>query len=158
MFRGPFLSYVLLALPLAAHAAAGVADVAGDDPGLFLMMLMMLIAFGMALAVLLVVSFALICLFVLFLLSGILSISVVIAWVQKSFLSGLRWFLRLLFISLGMIVGMVLLVFVRVYEPVHFPIARWALICGIGGAMAGWVGYYFVSRIFRMAWNLLQRR
>lgn len=157
MFRAHFLSYVLLALPAAANAAAGVADVAGDDPGLFLMMMMMLVAFGIALVLLLVVSFALICLFVLVILSGILSISVVIAWMQKSVLSGLTWFLRLLFISSGTVLGMVLIMFARVYEPAHFPIMRWALICGIGGAFAGWVGFYAVSRMVRSALTMLRK-
>lgn len=81
---------------------AGVADVADSDPGLF--MVMMIILIGFLIGIIACFALAAVLAFFIFLLTaaGIFSFSVFMAWYRRSIYSGVKWFIYLSFCFAGM--------------------------------------------------------
>lgn len=107
--------FVALLLPVMALVAqvdssayqgkAGIADVADEDPGLFMFMMIFLVGLIVAIIVSLIGA-GLLALFIFLLTAaGILSVSVFMAWYKRSVYTGLKWFVYLSFCIAGMVGG-----------------------------------------------------
>jgi len=149
-----FLLMLLLCFPFGSQAAAGVSDVAGSDPGLFMVMLVLALAFAAALTVIVLLSLLFVLLLAVLAGCGILSVSVFVGWRQRSLPAGLQWFFRLGFLAAGCGVGWLFISLAALYQGGNFPYLRWLLVALIGGAIAGWLGYKMAKMLLRI---LLQR-
>jgi hypothetical protein len=91
--RRPFFLTLLILLPTIAIAHAGVADVAEDDPGLFMVMMIMLLGFLcgciMILALMAIAAVA----FAAMALAGVFTFSALVAWYRRSLSAGLKTFI-----------------------------------------------------------------
>ncbi|WP_276135206.1 hypothetical protein [Polluticoccus soli] len=141
---------ILLLLPQLAFAAAGVADVADDDPNLFVVMMAMLLAF----VVLMLIGLLVFALFVggalLLAGMGIFSLSVISGWYHRSFVKGVSTFFRLSLVAMGLVGGVL---FALVLHLLKVPLASypstWILVA-VAGAAAGWVSFYFIKRLGKL--------
>lgn len=119
----PILLTAWLLCPQLLHAAAGVADVAGEDPGLFLVMLFMLAAFVIAFLILGVLALGVLVVVAASLALGIVSAAALAGIYHRSVNTGFRIFNYLLFCTAG----------------------------AGGGALAGWLLQY--SRLVPLSWS-----
>jgi len=138
---------LLLLLPQLAHGAAGVADVAESDPGLFIVMMMLLAGF-IAMVLFLMVFFALVAGILLLLAgAGIVSLSVLSAWYHRSLAKGLSTFFLLCLMAAGCgaaALGLFILSLFNVAwasDPTHNTL----IICA--GAAAGWVSSRIILKV-----------
>ena len=136
-----------------SEGKAGIADVAADDPGLF--MFMMIIAFGVIVAILFVMVCAVVIAMLLLFLSavGILSLSVFMGWYKKSLYTGVQWFVFLSFGVTGMAgVLMVALLVTRFGHSDYSlnTLLSWGIPSGLaGGLLAGWLVLFAGRLIYR---------
>lgn len=148
-----FILFIALLLPVMALVAqmdsaayqgkAGIADVADEDPGLFMFMMIFLLGLIVAIIVSLIGA-SLLALFIFLLTAaGILSASVFMAWYKKSFYTGLKWFVYLSFSIAGMVgVSLVCLLLCR-FGDIGYTLktlVSWGVPAGLaGGLLAGWL-------------------
>ena len=90
---------------------AGIADVAEDDPGLFIFMMFMLMVIILALMFTVVLAGVFWALLMGLAFAGIVSMSVFMGWYQKSVSAGLIWFVLLCFGFVGVGRGMLIYLF-----------------------------------------------
>ncbi|RYY64368.1 MAG: hypothetical protein EOO13_18580 [Chitinophagaceae bacterium] len=148
--------YMLLPALFAAQiclAAVGVADVADNDPGLFVFMMFILLCFGFTLAVGIIISTVILCILAVFALMGIMSVSVLMGWWQRSFLSGLSWFLRLCFIVGGVGVSWLVVFLGLMIRDVDTD----AIPLFLAATGAGALGGLFCSMVFIKASRVIYR-
>lgn len=145
-----YATLLLLLLPQLAFAAAGVADVADDDPNLFVVMIAMLLAFFVLVLVGLL-GFALFVGGVLLLAGmGIFSVSVILGWFHRSFTKGLSIFFRLSLVAAGLVgSGLLLFVLYILEVPLVAAPAFWILMA-FAGAAAGWVCFSLIKRLGKL--------
>lgn len=136
-------------------AAAGVTDVADDDPNLFMLMMVILMVFSVAaiIAVLLSVIAALVV--IMLAGAGILSYSLVKGWRQRSLSTMARTFVRLTLVSGGLLIGGEIVLILAVFDVpfIHSPVYVAAIFAVAG--ITGWVCYRLVVSIFRYILNKL---
>ena len=120
---------------------AGVADVAEEDPGLFMLMMFMLSAVLMALVLTVILAMFFWLLLLALAFAGIVSASVFMGWYQKSVSAGLMWFVLLCFGFVGVGSGMIvylIAVGVSSLEYSTFHMLLYAAPAGlVGGLLAG---------------------
>lgn len=118
---------------------AGVADVADSDPGLFIVMMCILIGFiGAIFMGLILIAF--VCLFIgLLSLIGITSIATVAGIYGRSFRKGLSWFFRLGFTAAGLGSGFVAAVIIHYIWLQQYHFSYLALWSASGGALSGFL-------------------
>lgn len=148
---------ILLLLPQLSMAAAGVADVVDSDPGLFLMMLIALIAI-----VFMVVVGTLIILFIagvllLLVSAGILSLSVFAGWYHNSVGKGISTFLNLSFITAGVIAGFLLLLVLDIFNVQAVTTTSFCVSVIVAGGIAGWICISITKRIMQLLLNRLNK-
>jgi hypothetical protein len=126
----------------AYEGKAGVADVAEEDPGLFLLMMFMLMGAVIAVFICLGVGLLLSGIISLMIAAGIVSISAFMAWYNKSIYAGVKWFVYLTFAIIGIaggIVGSLLIGYFRDYTSPTREMFLWSIPAGlIGGLIAAW--------------------
>lgn len=122
---------------------AGVGDVAEEDPGLFVFMMIFLL--GLIVAILFALSGAgLLGLFIFLLTAGgILSVSVFMGWYKRSVYTGLKWFVYLSFCVAGMAGVTLVCLLLHRFEDTGYSLKTllsWGLPAGLaGGLLAGWI-------------------
>lgn len=137
---------------------AGVADVAEEDTGLFMLMMFMLMGAVAAVLACLLVGLLIMGIIFLIIMAGIASISAFLAWYRKSVYEGVRWFLYLTFAVIGIaggIVGGVLIKFVIGYHASIRSLLPWTVPAGlVGGLIAAWalikIGNIIYQRVLNM--------
>jgi hypothetical protein len=121
---------------------AGVADVAEEDPGLFLLMMFMLMGAVIAVFICLGVGLLLSGIISLMIAAGIVSISAFMAWYNKSIYAGVKWFVYLSFAIIGIAGGIVGSVLIGYFSDYNSPVNEmflWSIPAGlIGGLIAAW--------------------
>lgn len=137
----------------AYQGKAGVADVAEDDPGLFVFMMIFLLGLIVA-GIFALIGAGIIALFVFLLTAaGILSVSVLMGWYKKSFYTGLQWFVYLSFCAAGL-VGVAFVCFlVHRFGDTGYSLKTmlsWGLPAGLaGGLLGGWMVLMVGRAIYR---------
>ena len=147
----------LLLLPQLSMAAAGDADVVDSDPGLFLMMLIALLAI-----VFMVVVGTLIILFIagvvlLLVGAGILSLSVFAGWYHNSVGKGISTFLNLSFITAGIIAALLLLLVFDIFNVQAVATTSFCVSVIVAGGIAGWICISIAKRIMQLLFNALNK-
>lgn len=152
------IALLLLLLPLPALAAAGLADVADDDPNLFIVMMAMLLALVcMTLAGLLIFA-VFVGIIVLLMAMGIFSVSVISGWYHRSFAKGVSTFFRLSLVAMGIVGSGLLLLVLDIF---HVPLVSSLSFCVlvvIAGGVAGWVCFNVIERLGSLLIDRLARR
>ena len=122
---------------------AGVADVADSDPGLFMVMIIFLI--GFLIAVIACLAMAAVLAFFIFLLTaaGIVSLSVFMAWYRRSIYSGIKWFIYLSFSLAGMAGTAIVCLLAEEFGNASYSLRTtlsWGIPIGLaGGLLSGWI-------------------
>ena len=155
--------FVALLLPVMALVAqvdssayqgkAGIADVADEDLGLFMFMMIFLLGFIVAIIVSLIGA-SLLALFIFLLTAaGILSVSVFMGWYKRSIYTGLKWFVYLSFSIAGMVgVSLVCLLLHRFGDTGYTlkTLLSWGIPAGLtGGLLAGWLVLTISRAVYR---------
>lgn len=148
---------ILLLLSQLSMAAAGVADVVDSDPGLFLMMLIGLLAL-----VFIVLAGTLIVLFIagvvlLLVGAGILSLSVFAGWYHNSVGKGVSTFLNLSFITAGVIAALLLLLVLDIFNVQAVTTTSFCVSVIVAGGIAGWICISITKRIMQLLFNKLNK-
>jgi hypothetical protein len=135
---------------------AGVADVADSDPGLFMLMMIILVGLFVAILVSLVGASMLGGFIALLTAAGILSFSVFMGWYKKSIYTGVKWFVYLSFGVAGMAGVLLVCLFIHGIGKTGYPLKTllaWGIPAGLaGGLLAAWL----VLLISRGIYNHLQ--
>lgn len=137
----------------AYQGKAGIADVAEDDPGLFMMMMIFLLGLVVAILISLVIA-GMVALFIFLLTAaGILSVSVFMGWYKRSIYTGVKWFVYLSFSIAGIAgVSLVCLLLHRFRDMDYSlkTLLSWSIPAGlIGGLLAGWVVLTVSRAVYR---------
>lgn len=146
---------ILLLLPQLSMAAAGIADVADNDPGLFLIMLIALLAL-----VFMVVAGTFIILFIAGILmllvgAGILSLSVFAGWYHNSVGKGINTFLNLSFITAGIIAALLLLLVLDIFNVQAVTTTSFCVSVIAAGGIAGWICIRITKQVLQLLINKL---
>jgi hypothetical protein len=130
----------------------GIADVADEDPGLFIVMIIVLIGFITAIFLGLVAISVLFVSTVALVTGGIISFSVIMGIYHKSLLTGFRYFIVTASTLLGGAAGFIgyaLFILLRHFHfQIHYPI--FLSIAGgmAGGLIGGLLALKFISRLY----------
>lgn len=134
---------------MSAFASAGVADVAGEDSGLFLFMMALLFGF-VGMIVFGVLILMIIALIVLLLTgAGVFSLSVLVGWYHNSVAKGLNTFLYLGMSSLGIFGGIGILILLSMFDAPWVDSVLFISMILISGALAGWFIAHILKKIVR---------
>ncbi|MBO9564741.1 MAG: hypothetical protein J7621_18325 [Niastella sp.] len=122
---------------------AGVADVADSDPGLFMVMMIFLIGFLVAVIACLALA-AVLGIFIFLLTAvGIVSFSIFMAWYRRSIYSGVKWFIYLSFCFAGMAGTTFVCLLAEGFGNASYSLKTmlsWGIPIGFaGGLMGGWI-------------------
>jgi hypothetical protein len=127
----------------AYYGKAGVADVAEDDPGLLIFMMMIAIGwigifFLSALGVLILAAIAL-----GLIAAGIITSSVLVGWYRRSVFSGVKWFVYVSFAGAGAVGGAIGSMLLHHFVDSGYSYGKWlgwGIPIGIiGGLLSAWV-------------------
>lgn len=141
---------------------AGVMDVADEDPGLFIVMMFMLVGAILVFFLLFVFS-ALLALAAflssaLFIGAGIFTASFFIGWYNKSFSAGFRWLCMLIFGFFGLGAGAFVCWLLSWIWPNYFTFLE-ILYWGVGiGALSGGACGWVVYKMIRVALNFVKKK
>ncbi len=141
---------------------AGVMDVADEDPGLFIVMMFMLV--GAILVFFLLFVFSALLALAAFLSSavfigaGIFTTSAFIGWYNKSFSEGFKWLCMLIFGFFGLGAGAFVCWLLSWIWPIYFTFSEiiyWGLGIGaVSGGASGWVVY----KMIRLVLDFVKRK
>lgn len=129
---------------------AGVADVADSDPGLFMVMIIFLIGFLVAVIACFAVAIVLALFIFLLTAAGIVSFSVFMAWYRRSIYSGVKWFVYLSFCFAGMAGTAFVCLLVDGFGNTGYSLKTmlsWGIPIGLSGGLLGGWALLTVSRI-----------
>ena len=130
---------------------AGIADVAEDDPGLFIFMMFMLMVIILALMFTVVLAGVFWALLMGLAFAGIVSMSVFMGWYQKSVSAGLIWFVLLCFGFVGVGGGMLIYLFAVGVSDWEYNTGNMLLYAApaglLGGLLAGWIFLKVMKRL-----------
>ena len=137
-----------------AMAAAGAADVAQDDPGLFLFMMVIALAFLGAVLIAVAGIVMLLLLIAALVAFGLFSMSVITAWYYRSAARGLNVFVCAVFAILGAAGSLLAAWLIQYNKQAHFSsdtvVITVCLCAGIaGGLLTGRLFLYVVKNLFR---------
>lgn len=122
---------------------AGVADVADSDPGLFMVMMIVLIGFLIGIFACFALAAALALFIFLLTAAGIFSFSVFMAWYRRSIYSGVKWFIYLSFCFAGMAGTAFVCLLAEEFGNASYSLKTtlsWGIPIGLaGGLLSGWV-------------------
>jgi hypothetical protein len=142
-------SVLLLLLPQLARAAAGVADVAENDPVVFVAMMVLLLGFvGMIIAGLFIFA-VLAGIVILMAAMGILSLSLFAGWYTRSVSKGVHTFFTLSFATMGGTGGLLLLLVLYLLHVSWVSSAEFCVSIVVAGALAGWVCLLIIKKILQ---------
>ena len=152
-----FIPLILLVVPVIAQDStvspgrAGVADVAEEDPGLFMVMMMILLVLMAALVLTAIFAAMFWMLMLALAFAGIVSVSVFMGWYQKSVSAGLIWFVLLCFGFVGMSSGLLIYLFVVGVSDWEYSTANMLLYAApaglLGGLLTGWIFVMVMKRL-----------
>ena len=158
-----FILLLLFLLPLAVvftqadstayQGKAGIGDVAEEDPGLFIFMMIFLL--GLVVAIIACLAAAAVLAFFAFLLvaAGIVSVSVFMAWYKRSVYTGFKWLVNLSFSITGMAGVTVLCLLLHQFGDTGYTLRTmlsWGLPAGLAGGLLGGRVLLTVSRALYM--------
>jgi hypothetical protein len=133
-------------------AGAGLTDVAESDPGLFMFMMILLCGFFAAIAALLAIAFTVLLLICILIACGLFTLSALVAWYQKSVLSGIRALIYSSSFVLGSLAGAMAgwIAFRLLYESQTeaIIIVGSAFLGGIGGLLTGRLLLYIIRKAY----------
>ncbi|MGB8194520.1 MAG: hypothetical protein WCF67_21490 [Chitinophagaceae bacterium] len=137
---------------------AGITDVADSDPGLFFVMMLILMGLIAAAAICLFLAAMVALIIFIFISAGILSLSVFMGWYRKSFKAGLRWLVLLTFGAAGTGGGILSYFIYLQFNEAPFQWHHLLLYAIPGGLLGGLLcGLLFLFLLFMMA-KFLQSR
>ncbi len=121
---------------------AGIADVADSDPGLFMVMMIFLIGFLVAVIACLALAAVLALFIFLLTAAGIVSFSIFMAWYRRSIYSGVKWFIYLSFCFAGMAGTAFVCLLANGFGNASYSLKTmlsWGIPIGVvGGLVGGW--------------------
>jgi hypothetical protein len=119
------------------HAQSGVSDVEDTDPGLFLLMMFLVIGFIVSFLIV-VFIIACVCLVVAGLtFAGIISTSTLIGLYTRSLKKGIRSFFQIGGAALGIPFGIIIAMFIRYLWLPQYDLLKICLWCILGGCISG---------------------
>lgn len=141
---------ISLFIPLASIAKAGIADVAEEDPGLFMMMVIIILAF----VIMMLAGIIIICLVagivMLLVGAGILSLSVFAGWYHNSIVKGISTFLKISFITGGIVAALLLLLVLDIFNVHAVATTSFCVSVIVAGGIAGWISVNIAKSIIQL--------
>lgn len=132
---------------------AGVADVADADPGLFMVMMIFLIGFLIAVIACFAIAAVLALFIFLLTAAGIVSLSVFMAWYRRSIYSGIKWLIYLSFSFAGMAGTVIVCLLAEGFGNASYSLRTtlsWGIPIGLaGGLLSGWILLTISRMLFR---------
>lgn len=127
----------------AYQGKAGIGDVAEEDPGLFIFMMIFLLGLVVAVIACLAAAAVLTLLTLLLMSAGIVSVAVFMAWYKRSVYTGVKWLVYLSFSIAGM-AGVTFVCFLlHRFGDTGYTLKTmlsWGLPAGLaGGLLGGWI-------------------
>jgi hypothetical protein len=137
---------------------AGVADVADSDPGLFIVMMCMLLgALGICFLIFILTGLAVLG-GILLVASGIVSVAFWIGLYNRSYSDALKWFLILVFGVMGIVGGCLFAFLLHMIwlekEPLSEVMGWGTFIGGASGSLSGWG----IFKAIRYVFDFVKRR
>jgi len=140
------------------YAAAGVADTMESDPGLFMLMMMALVAFGIAFTLGALLCAFLIAIVGILMATGVVSLSLAIGLYSRSLQKGVRWFTRLSFVALSLALAYAATFFLHIVEWLPTGLLNGLCIATLGAIAAGICFDLIFNKVLRFLYRLLRSR
>lgn len=141
---------ISLFIPLASIAKAGIADVAEEDPSLFMMMVIIILAF----VIMMLAGIIIICLVagivMLLVGAGILSLSVFAGWYHRSVSKGISTFLHLSFATAGIIAALLLILALNILHIQAAATTSFCISIIVAGGFAGWLSLNIAIKVMQL--------
>ena len=153
----PLLPVLLFAQANSSHIGkAGIADVADEDPGLFIVMMLILCAFSAAFLAIGIFSALALSVLTAFIVGGVISMSVFVGFYQRSVTKGLKFFMALAGTLVGAALGMATaFITIHIFKFSITNIYPYFTIAGIlGGGLIGLTSFAGL----KMSYNYLETK
>jgi hypothetical protein len=135
------------------HGRAGVADVADEDPGLFIVMMIVLVGLITSIILGLVVIAVLFFSISALVVGGIVSFSAVLGWYHKSLRTGIRSLVFIFSTMLGGgagIIGYFLFILLKhSHFQIEYPLVFSTIGGMVGGIIGGWVALKVIDKLYK---------